>query len=441
MSSPREAVPDPTPRISLADVRCKKPHDGYKPVNTLTLDGLPEPYRSEEWLDFIKYEAVRTVKLEIPFVSPYRPKSFSRKPGRQYGTGRIKEVDLRTERTECLSAWEEEDSEPLFIITTANHVVCGQDEVEKVICYVNYNDDHSKVYIVRGLQLITDLKSKDACEFTCMADSIDDAKEIRKLLQSKQKPGKAFSSAMFSISHPHGSAKMISFGEIRKKTPKFGGKRYTLLLKACKQNGIQEIKKIMFFYISEILKNKPEDIGNARLISLLKNHETRARIINSLEQSEYVKKTSEDEFILMDESLKTIENDIKREAHATFESIGASNPVTQKKKDWFLKGYENDIVQSFDERLEQYTLFESVQKEVLNQIKQCFNEKHNSNVEFSDRYKHVTYTVPTCPGSSGASVWHFFEENGVHKRLEAIHRGYDRNTKLNYAHYGHESVV
>ena len=154
-----------------------------------------------------------------------------------------------------------------------------------------------------------------------------------------------------------------------------------------------------------------------------------------------IKETSDDEFKLMNKSLKNLVDGVKSEAQAKFESAGSGNPVTQKKKEWFLKGYENDIVQSYDNRLKQSAVFESVQTDVLNYMKQCFNDKHNCNVEFSDRYSHVTYTVPTCPGSSGASVWHYFKENGVHKRLEAIHRGYDPKIGLNFAQYGHELVL
>ena len=103
---------------------------------------------------------------------------------------------------------------------------------------------------------------------------------------------------------------------------------------------------------------------------------------------------------------------------------------------WFIQGYENDFVQK-----KTSPTFDSFQTAVLNQMKQCYNDRFKCKFKFSDRYSHVTYTVPTCPGSSGAAVWHFFEENGVHKRLEAIHRVYDPNIGLNFAQYGHESVL
>ena len=398
--------------------------------------------RSEEWLDFIKYEAIRTVKLEIPFISPYRPDSYMpRSSGRQFGTGRIKEVDLRGERVECMDEWDGQHSDCLFIISTANHVVCGQDEVERLVAYINFDDDRdmSKVYKVRGKHLVTDLKSNDACEFLCMAESIDDAKAIRKLLQSNVNPDKRFSTSMFSISHPHGFAKRISFGSVLSKVTKFGGQRYRILLKACKESDdkeIQDIRKILFFYVSEILKNFPSDIGHNKLISLMRCDEYREDLVNCLNQTHLIKQVSDCEFNKMRRLLESCEMDIRQQAQEKLHSVVTENMPSKKEEEWFLMGYESDIT-----RMEKSTVFESFQTAVLNQMKQYYNDTFQCKLNFSDRYTHVTYTVPTCPGSSGASVWQFFEENGVHKRLEAIHRGYDPKIDLNFAQYGHESVL
>ena len=280
--------------LSFKKCRKYRNHDTvFIPTRNLTLEQIPEEFRDSEVLYFVRWASARTVRLVVGYTSSDRPEHFRNNAGKltgyqctSYGSGHI----FRTGTTK-----EEVSRRPpavgiagrTFFICTAAHVVFDDKEAEntKVEFFFDDDDDRSGVIIARGDRIVKQDVDEDFTRFTCIVDTDADGQRIRESL-SNHFVGKTKLPYICCVSHPHGTAKRVSFGSLKvmKKQELPDGMEHEYLLKIltfeCKSLNIDEKKVFYFFtqyyvhlYFTTTIRNQP--FPRLLLKELLKYLETK----------------------------------------------------------------------------------------------------------------------------------------------------------------------
>ncbi|CAG5135380.1 unnamed protein product [Candidula unifasciata] len=240
----------------LYDKCTKNPdHKNFIPVYKFGKEHLPEEYRDDDIVEYIRAVADLTVRVSVTYVSDKRPEIFpgTRKhyPGYKsrgkrrvtFGTGWVERVDMPLERNresclcqECLTTLFRPTLYARIFIQTASHVVYNQDEGDHTTCHLYFDNGSlpKKCPGVVSLPRVT-VRSKqinrDICEMVYYTHDLDLIDKLKQQLDHKKALGDKISSKLpqlckikrrldakdkqplvFIVSHPHGCSKQISFG-------------------------------------------------------------------------------------------------------------------------------------------------------------------------------------------------------------------------------------
>ncbi|XP_055878583.1 uncharacterized protein LOC106054502 [Biomphalaria glabrata] len=261
-------LPEPGDSLQLHLKACKKNpgHPNFIPVNSFSLEHLPEGYRDEVLYEVIKSIASLTVKLSVNVASPQRPTTWPGTSipypfsGTRYknvlrtGTGKVYQI-IRVEEgdthgwgknTKCVcgrcrmsqtpsNVWWEID------IITATHVIFDSVEAENTTCDFFFDSQESPGYrldnmIMKSYGIATD-KSSMKC-ITCneeLADKLGAAlnkwEQLRWTAFYRHK--KDAQKMAVVVSHPHGCSKQISLGQWLEKVKGEGGNVFKHTYTAC----------------------------------------------------------------------------------------------------------------------------------------------------------------------------------------------------------------
>ncbi|KAH9487586.1 hypothetical protein Btru_071948 [Bulinus truncatus] len=239
-------------------------HDNFIPVQTFSLQHLPDGYREEEMLDFIRAVAALTARLDVRETSPNRPEFWpdtdapfpfhNCKSGQiRIGSGRVMSMvrysgtgDQRGRRhnggqTSCAchkcqtsetpsEAWAELD------LVTAAHVVFDDVEAGRKSCRLFCDGPDSHVVLLERFRVVSANVRHDKCLLrcsTCDPGLIDALSRMLRTFDGAWK--RAYNRywgrrdevrLTFIVSHPHGCYKQVSVGRWVETVP-VGGERYT----------------------------------------------------------------------------------------------------------------------------------------------------------------------------------------------------------------------
>ena len=175
-------------------------HRHFHRLSELTESLLPAGNQRPEVLDYVKCRAQYTCKVRSE-VSSSRSK-YKMFKGKISGTGYV--VTYYTTDLDLLE----------LVIQTASHVVFNQDEVGKVQIELFYDDDDDRTGVVHahGVRLDKVSEESDFVNFTARLNNPRDAVLVKTKLQLKYQTPSLASDLTYTISHPHGRAKRVSFG-------------------------------------------------------------------------------------------------------------------------------------------------------------------------------------------------------------------------------------
>ncbi|RUS71449.1 hypothetical protein EGW08_020790 [Elysia chlorotica] len=220
---------------------CRKnpDHATFTPASEFSLAHLPEEYRENPVLEFIRGAAALTVRLRVNYVSVKRPKGYafgasrgSRVP--HVGSGRVTEVSPGEGPCPCESCAESPSSQGQasrswfeISVGSACHVLYNTEEARNTRVDFFFDSEASrregKVKTVSALKVVGKDKKSDACTFTCashdeelynqLQTALEDFNQARKSGFPKGLPKERL---MVVVSHPHGQPKQVTLGPLAK---------------------------------------------------------------------------------------------------------------------------------------------------------------------------------------------------------------------------------
>lgn len=225
-------------------------HENFIPVDTFSLEHLPDDCRDEELYDCVKILADLTVRILVRVTSPNRPDVW---PGTntpyplhdlrgsnelKTGTGRLWMVSTFTQEqeerrassiTSCPCSKCRHSSNPSkiwgeFYVVTATHVVFDETEAKETSCRLFYNGETCPRVIIDGFDAYFDKALEyDRCWLRCatcdlelvqvVQEKIKSFDTLWEKLQEKFEPSRDEHKLAIVVSHPHGCSKQISVGQ------------------------------------------------------------------------------------------------------------------------------------------------------------------------------------------------------------------------------------
>ncbi|KAI8761665.1 hypothetical protein BgiBS90_030697 [Biomphalaria glabrata] len=226
-------------------VCCKNPgHKKFKQAKLFELKDLPEDYRRQDLIDYIRVITGLVVKVEVHEESKKRPQSLGkgrdilRENDINVGTGILWNAQRCYWRTstpcpcpECKLSPNPYKQWGKLCVSTANHVVYDIVEARSVRVILNYDDpkDRSRVVTLRGYKVIRKKIESDSCELAVATHSKDvhDAVilGIESCYRNAREPSEQEKLTAMQrgdyltliISHPHGLEKNISLGRSKQR--------------------------------------------------------------------------------------------------------------------------------------------------------------------------------------------------------------------------------
>ncbi|BFZ23090.1 hypothetical protein BsWGS_26129 [Bradybaena similaris] len=228
-------------------------HKNFIPVEKFRLEDLPEDYRDNDVVDYIRAVSDLTVHVTVQYVSDKRPASEAGN-GRPYpgyngrqrttvGTGCVHEVTISSinqprdcQCKECRNSCTPSQNFACFSIRTAAHVVFDDSEAEHTTCLLFFDRGNtpqtcSSVVTLTGMTHVASFVKDDTCVMYHYTHDLELAQRIDKTLKHMQRLREAIRNKMpqicafkhdldftdrqpllFIVSHPHGCSKQVSLG-------------------------------------------------------------------------------------------------------------------------------------------------------------------------------------------------------------------------------------
>ncbi|KAI8771058.1 hypothetical protein BgiBS90_027777 [Biomphalaria glabrata] len=226
-------------------------HKKFIPVESFHLNSLPRCFRDSLLYQLIKVTCDLAVRVEVKWTSPRRvefwPESQQPYPfynsqttsASRFGSGALINVikrqngigtdiygqiyDLETRRCPCQKCQESDNPSRIwweFIIFTATHVVFDEYEAEHTVCRLFYDSNSSKGFILDQASMYRSSIGEDTCDLSFVfCDKQDLGIKMFQMMTTWsnlwQKVEEKFHRSRFAfiVSHPHGCAKQVSFGQ------------------------------------------------------------------------------------------------------------------------------------------------------------------------------------------------------------------------------------
>ncbi|GFR90302.1 hypothetical protein ElyMa_004301000 [Elysia marginata] len=137
-------------------------HPNFIPIQDFGLDNIPEGFRSDAVLEYIKNISARTVKLVTRYTSPDRPASSTRgfKDGKRLGSGWVVKVEYLNWQCECPECKESLAPEShcwAVIVNTSTQLVYDSQEAKATQVELFYDKEsfreEGKVITLHGADL------------------------------------------------------------------------------------------------------------------------------------------------------------------------------------------------------------------------------------------------------------------------------------------------
>ena len=201
-----------------------KGHVNFVRLPELTLSHIPG-CRHQGFVRYIRWRAAHTVKLTVCHTSGARTDEYACPNICRNGTGFINRHRLTSRASATSSSTStsvkatESDLDLYLQIKTAAHVVYDEAEVKSTLVELFFDDDkdRSGVIFAKGVKLLSISKQNDRCQFTAHLVRPEKAEHVAEKLR-RSWPNDQFEhserNVTFTISHPHGVAKRITFGSI-----------------------------------------------------------------------------------------------------------------------------------------------------------------------------------------------------------------------------------
>ncbi|GFN83832.1 hypothetical protein PoB_001033800 [Plakobranchus ocellatus] len=218
---------------TLSDIECvKNPgHTHFIPATSLTAYHLPQHFQDERWVAMIRARLADTVKLMVRYTSPHRQnqRGYEEYIGTirpRWGSGTAFWPETCTNQIECPLPGCNTNGERHFVygpfqVVTVAHLVFDENEANATRVEFFDDDPHCPEF-VRQAEVIGIKQGPPGSNISILKCITHDSKipeELKKanrhrteLLKGLCEPEGA--SMVVMISHPHGTSKCISFGNL-----------------------------------------------------------------------------------------------------------------------------------------------------------------------------------------------------------------------------------
>lgn len=197
-------------RSMYAKCRKNPRHRGFLPLPLFSLHKLPDNCRTERHVAMVTTVARRAVKLVVCRTSQSRPQAMKMKGVRRCGSGYINAMHVVGEHS----------SEPRLelCISTAAHVVFNEEEAQHTSVELFFDDDKDRhgVVIAKGKCLdVVNPRVDLSCFIAEIPRSDLSEEQYANLRDSMVIPDvRGLADMTFTVSHPRGVAKRVTFGTI-----------------------------------------------------------------------------------------------------------------------------------------------------------------------------------------------------------------------------------
>ncbi|KAH9504918.1 hypothetical protein Btru_061054 [Bulinus truncatus] len=213
-------------------------HFAYFPISRLTPEQLPSKTRCPAFLQFLQLFAKLTVKLTVNTTSKQRHRTdpLFQSIKQRVGTGFVLLEQWRDPNVDGETSWESgqsalanvgkyvkkfvKKSKKNFYIQTNRHLVF--DDEEAVSTTVEFCIDEKAVRCFKVASVLTsDIVGDYRCTLVCRTSDHSFVREVQQIKretlaladQLPTKTKKAMTKKVFMIEHPHGGAKVLSYGD------------------------------------------------------------------------------------------------------------------------------------------------------------------------------------------------------------------------------------
>jgi len=423
----------------LVQPPCKKNpgHPRFIPVKQFKEEDIPIEARCNNIWQIIKDQGLRTVKLTVYYTTD-RPANFdvglpaASRRGRS-GTGW---VDLFDNSIKGRTGFK---TGKTFMISTAAHVIfdnreCGETKVEFF-----FDDDYNckEVIEARGHNIVLLDTSLDVCRFLCHTSDTVSGNKIRERLREIPRyypPVPPIENIAWCISHPHGMAQRLTFGritDIKEEEATWSWAVLKLLVYQCATQGSIAEKKIFYVFFRDTVNGinlyLADDLGEKSK----KQH--KEQLLGHLVDKGLIVKPTREEAIY----IRGLYNEL------------TANLSDMRDKAFYSKfKHSVELISNAKEKEEKHKLYkhivltEAMKVRVSPKFLERFNEIEKElwvkrhNLLFGGHYQNLdlsltkssTYSLDSCPGSSGARVTAYVMTNeGLRRHIGHHSRGLKEN--------------
>ncbi|XP_005112813.1 uncharacterized protein LOC101863715 [Aplysia californica] len=418
--------------------RCQKNpgHSSFIPLHELKPEHLPEKARRPDVLRYIKHVACRTVRLVVGYTSKHRSADMSY-PSLQgtnaprVGSGFVRELGMNLKgraATEIPHADFFELEEDEFYVDTAAHVVFNEEEAKHttVDLFFDNDSDSSTVIQAKGVKMDSVSEDFDQVIFIARLNKKDLDTAYEKLMEVSPSPIPFIPNFAFCVSHPHGVAKRVSFGEpedikshdVDSEELRQNRWKYICYLKA--RHGIEEGKTYFVILYSLALTRVSKKMSSAVYL------ENSRFPIKRLVDKGLLICPSDDEIRIISKCIKVNDNTldkIRQDREYVCGQDGMESTSSQPPE-----GSTSDK-SSFDFRVFELMLKALRKEHSQTWLQNLFRESTGNSQSFEQLFPEdddhptgtVSYRVPTCPGSSGANVHSMIVKDGDELTFSSPH--------------------
>ena len=398
----------------------------------LVIAEVSQSARCQSTLDLIKHDSYHTVRLVVEYTAKFRPDRFGcttlkglKGPYHfRTGTGVVDTAYSRVPVPGYAPG-------TTFTIYTAAHVVYNDDEAKATTAWFNFykDGDNSGVVKAKGVRIVSVNERNDFSMLMCQVAEVQAAQEIWRKLDTQPPAFPSNFSLSYTISCPHGRALRVSFGDL--KAVKHGGtvssseiNRIKLMLSRLPPRCNIDIDKLLYFYYRRICTNRGEiqqlrHSGTSDPVSVLLKH---------VEDQHLVKKPTEAELVMLQEVWDDMWQHVGLMAVQELSDQGLSQsemrstlqhdkPQMDSLRDKILRKLTSQVVLPAGVKQRLQKVVDEISAKVV-------ALRTGRDVVHSDRVtstRTMTYSIPTCPGSSGAQVTSDVVKDGEMKLYRAIH--------------------
>uniref|UniRef100_A0A0B7B952 Peptidase S1 domain-containing protein n=1 Tax=Arion vulgaris TaxID=1028688 RepID=A0A0B7B952_9EUPU len=210
-------------------------HKNFTPIQDFNIEQLPDGYKDQDIVDYIRSQADLTVRVTTTYISQNRPEgyAFYECRGKKFlrvGSGFMQYVyrnELRSNKPcpcpECKNSPTPRLEWAKLKIRTATHVVFDDEEAQNTIVEFFYDDNkgRDKVRYVYGESVAFGAIKGDWCDIRCVSHDIDLCEFLKdtwgRWRWLEMKVNQKFNSEddhrlAVVVSHPHGCSKQVSIG-------------------------------------------------------------------------------------------------------------------------------------------------------------------------------------------------------------------------------------